>query len=110
MSHSEFDELARQPKESVEALDVRLVEFRSCGASIIECIKYVVLNQGCSLAEAKDIVVNSRAWSDRKEEFLRHQWDMFEEFLDVNKDRIEEIQQTITPDGTKWVVRMKTTG
>ena len=109
MSRSELEELARQPRESAEALDTRLIEFRSRGARILECIKYVMHNQGCSLAEAQDIVVNSRAWIDKKEEFLRHQLDMFEEFLDYNKDRVETIDMTITPEGTKVSVHMKPT-
>lgn len=95
------------PRNSTEALAVRLGELRSNGATILECIKYVKLNQGCSLAEAKDIVVNSSTWADRKVEFLRHQQEMFEEFLDCARDRIESIEQTITPEGTKTTVRMR---
>jgi hypothetical protein len=110
MSHSEIDELARQPKESAQALAARLVELRSRGARIIDCIKYVFKNQGCSVAEAKDTVVNSSAWSDQKDDFMRHQWDMFEEFLAANKEAIKEIQMTISPDGTQMVVEMKQPG
>jgi hypothetical protein len=96
-----------QPRVSAVALEARLTDLRSQGARILECIKYVMLNQGCSLAEAQNIVVNSRAWCDQKEAFLRHQEDMFEEFLDACRDRIEAIHQTITPEGTEVVVRMK---
>jgi hypothetical protein len=104
----DIEVLAEGPRESAEALAVRLAELRSRKATILECIKYVKLNQGCSLGEAKDIVVNSIAWLDRRDEFLQHQQDMFEEFLASSRDQIESIQQTITPDGTKFVVRMKT--
>src|SRR5262245_464153 len=107
MSPLEIEELARLPKESAAALDARLTELRSKGAGILECIRYVRLNQGCSLVQAGDIVVNSRAWVDRKEAFLRHQQEMFEEFLDYNKDRFEAIHPTFTPDRTEVVVRMK---
>ena len=91
----------------MEALAVSLSELRSRGATILECIKYVKLNQECSLAESMDIVVNSETWTDQKVAFLRHQQEMFEEFLDYTRDRIESIEQTITPDGTETVVRMK---
>lgn len=107
MSDEEIEELARHPKESAGDLDVRLTELRSRGAGILQCIIYVRLNQVCSLAQACDIVVNSRAWADRKEEFLRQQQEAFEEFLAHNKDRVEAIHQTFTPDGTETVVRMK---
>jgi hypothetical protein len=104
----DFEELAREPSQSAEDLATHLGELRSRGATILECIKYVKLNQQCSLAEAQAIVVNSKAWGDQKDEFLRHQQEMFEEFLDYARDRIESIEQTITPDGTETVVRMKT--
>jgi len=107
MSPLGIEELAWLPKESAAALDTRLTELRSKGAGILECIRYVRLNQGCSLAQAGDIVVNSRAWVDQKEAFLRHQQEMFEEFLDYNKDRFEAIHTTFTPDRTEVVVRMK---
>jgi hypothetical protein len=107
MTLAEIEEMARQPKEPEGALGTRLTELRSRGAGILECIRYVWLNQGCSLAKAGDIVVNSQAWADQKEEFLRQQWDALEEFLADNRGRIEAIDQTITPQGTKVVVHMK---
>jgi hypothetical protein len=54
------------------------------------------------------IVVNSQTWADQKVEFLRHQQEMFEEFLADNKDQIELIQMTITPERTETIVNMKT--
>lgn len=95
---SELEALARQPRESPNALNVRLTDLRSQGARILECIKYVMLNQGCSLAEAQNIVVNSATWGDQREAFLRHQEDMFMEFLDASRDTIEAFEQTITPE------------
>ena len=103
----DIDALARESRESGEALDTRLSELRSHGATILECIKYVKLSQGCPLSEAMGIVVNSKTWADQKVEFLRHQQEMFEEFLASNKDKIESIQQTFTPDRTETVVQMK---
>ncbi len=104
----DFEALASEPRKSAEALAACLTELRLHGATILDCIKYVRLNQECSLAESKDIVVNSQAWADQKVAFLRHQEEMFDEFLDWAKDKIESIEQTITPDGTKTVVHMKT--
>jgi hypothetical protein len=106
MDNSRIEELARGPKDSVAGLDSRMVELKSIGAGILACILYVKINQGCSLLEARDIVTNSRAWADQKDEFLQHQADMFQEFVDDNMDRIESIQMTITPDGTDAVARM----
>jgi hypothetical protein len=103
----DIDALARGPRLSAEDLPNRLIELRSLGATILECIKYVKLNQECGLAEAKVIVTNSKAWADQKDDFLRHQQEMFEELLAYNRDRIESIEQTMTPDKTVTVVRMK---
>ena len=107
----DIEALAREPRESAETLVARLTELHSQGATILECIKFVYLNQGCSLAEAKEIVVNSSTWADQKVEFLRHQQEMFDEFLAYNKDNIESIQQTFTSDGTETtVVQMRSPG
>lgn len=103
----DIEELANGPRESVEALAAHLIELRSRGATILECIKFVKLNQSCSLGEAKNIVVNSPAWADRRDQFLQHQQHMFDEFLASSRDEIESIQQTITPNGTTFEVRMK---
>jgi hypothetical protein len=97
MNPSEIEEHARQPKESAAALETRMTELRSKGARILDCIRYVRLNQGCSLAQAGDMVVNSRTWADQKEASLRHQQEMFEEFLDHYKNKIETIEATFTP-------------
>jgi hypothetical protein len=104
----DIDALAREPRKSIEALAARLSELRTLGATILECIKYVKLNQSCSLGEAQNIVINSPTWVDRRDEYLQHQQDMFEEFLASNRDQIESIQQTFTPNQTETIVRMKT--
>jgi ribosomal protein L7/L12 len=59
MDHSRIEELARGPKDSVAELDSRMVELKSHGAGILACILYVRINQGCSLMEACDMVINS---------------------------------------------------
>jgi hypothetical protein len=104
MSPLDLNALANGPRESAEALVARLTELRSQGAGILECIKYVKLNQGCSLDEAGNIVINSAAWVDQRADFLQHQQDMFEEFLADSRDEIESIQETYHPDGTTSVV------
>jgi hypothetical protein len=108
MSRPDIDELATGPKESAQVLAARLTELRSRGASLLDCIRYVKLNQDCSLGEASGIVINSPAWVDQRDEFLRQQQEAFEEFLAFENDRVESIQQTITPNGTEYVVHLKT--
>src|SRR5678809_169193 len=78
---AEIEELAKQPKELSEALESRLAKLRSRGAGILQCIQYVKLNQGDSLSNAAEIVANSAAWADTKDEFWRQQQEVFEEFL-----------------------------
>jgi hypothetical protein len=107
MDHSQIENLARGPKESLNDLDARVVSLKSSGAGILECILYVKINQGCSLTQASDFVINSSAWASQKEAFLQHQSDMFEQFLHDNSDKIEAIHQTITPDETVVVAHLK---
>jgi hypothetical protein len=110
MDESQIRELAARPKENIAAIESRMAELKLNGARILECILYVKLNQGCSLLEASDIVINSNAWIDQKQGFLQHQADMFEEFIQDSMENIESIQQTFTPDGTKTIVQMKPGG
>jgi hypothetical protein len=99
MTFDEIMELAKQPKDSPESLHNHLAEYRVAGAGLLACISYTRVNQGCSLHDATQIVVNSPAWIDQKEPFLRHQEEMFEEFLEWSKDHAESIQMTLLRTG-----------
>ena len=55
-------------------LDEALAELRTAGASIFDCIVSVRRFRRCEIAEAKQIVQSSAAWSDYRdptEEFVR---------------------------------------
>ena len=55
-------------------LDEALTELRTAGASIIDCIVSVRTFRRCEIAEAKQVVETSSAWSDYRnatEEFVR---------------------------------------
>ncbi len=107
MDLPEIKELATmRPKESLEVLLSRMSELRSNGAGLLDCVVYVRTNQGCGLAEATHIVINSSAWLDRKDDFLQQQSEAFEEFLETNRDRIAAIHETYTPDGTETVLHL----
>jgi hypothetical protein len=47
-------------------LDEALTELRTAGASIIDCIVSVRAFRRCEIAEAKQIVETSSAWSDQR--------------------------------------------
>ena len=57
--------------------------------------------------DAANVVTNSAAWADSKDEFWRQQQEFFDEFLADNNDRIESIRETYTMDGTLTEIRMK---
>ena len=107
IAQSEIEELAKLPTVSAEALNSRLVELRSRGANIIECIRYVRLCRECGLSEAASIVVNSPAWADQREDYWHQQQEAFEEFLAAHHDRIGAIHQTITQNGSETAVHLK---
>ena len=47
-----------------KTLDAALGELRAAGASIFDCIASVLSFRQCDLAEAKQVVESSSAWSD----------------------------------------------
>jgi ribosomal protein L7/L12 len=49
-----------------KSFDEALIELRSAGISIFDAIASVRALHRCDLAEAKRLVENSSAWSDRK--------------------------------------------
>lgn len=99
--------LARGPKLSNDQLNTRLRAFRDNGVGILLCTIFVMENRECSLAEARDIVINSSAWFDQREAFLKEQEEAMQEFIDHNSDHIACIQQAMTPDGTQTTVHLK---
>lgn len=100
-------ELARGPRLSNGELDDRLRDFRDNRVGILLCIIFTMTNRECSLAEAREIVINSIAWIDQRDAFLQEQEAVLEEFIERHVDRIESIQQTMSPDGTQATVHMK---
>nr|WKN34000.1 hypothetical protein K4G66_16590 [Tunicatimonas sp. TK19036] len=109
MTTQEIERLAKSDKsKSIGDLDLKLKELKLAGYRILECILYVKTNQNCSLMDAKSIVINSSAWIDSKEDFVQHQQEQIEEFLDVAKNEIESIQHNYYPNKTKVSVRRKT--
>lgn len=73
-------------------LENKLTELKALNFKILECILYVKANQNCSLIEAKKLVVNSTAWIDKKDEFVRHQQEQTEEFIAAASNDIQEIE------------------
>ena len=94
-----IEEIAKLDKLKTHSeLDLKLKELKLKKYKILECIIYVKINQNCSLIEAKSIVVNSSAWINEKEEFMKHQEEQFEEFIDVMKEDKKSIKMVYKPD------------
>ena len=89
------------------ALEAKIAFLKAQGCRILNCISYTHRNQECSLQEAMDLVINSPAWLSQKDAFLKHQEEQTLEFLEAAADNIEEIQQEITDEGTKMLIKMK---
>lgn len=104
---SELQELAAQGRESPETLVARLGELRARGATILESVKYVRWNQGCDLPQAVHLVVDSPVWEDRREAYWREQEEAFLAFLHSQRERIQSLEMTLTPDGTNVVARFE---
>ncbi|WP_203259010.1 hypothetical protein [Hyunsoonleella ulvae] len=109
MTIDELTELAeKENKHSKAELEHKLTELKSLNCKILECIAYVRTNQSCSLTEAKEIVVNSSAWIEQKDEFMRHQQEQMSEFIEATKEDIEIIKQTYSAEKTETIIKMKT--
>ena len=97
MIPEEIIKLAQTEKKLLQSeLDYKLFELKALDWRILECIMFVKTNQNCSLQEAKTIVLESKAWIDKRDEFVNHQQEQMEEFLDAAKNDIQEIQQTFS--------------
>jgi hypothetical protein len=83
MYTDKIEELAKQDGVLLKPeLEKKLIELKSMNWQILESIIYVKYNQDCSLNDAKCIVVNSAAWIDKKEDFIKHQEEIQQEFLE----------------------------
>ena len=108
MSPEELRRIAKEERIAPEALPDRIGELKSSGCGILQCIIFVRENQQCRLGEATDMVINMPAWLSEKDAFLQHQSEIMDEFIADNVDRIENIQQVITPRGSSIRINMKT--
>lgn len=95
------------PKKTKEALDQKLIELKVAGFRILECILYVRHNQNCALRNAMEITINSSAWKNEEEEFLKQQEEQTQEFLEAAKDDIKSIKQTFSPNGEEIEIFIK---
>lgn len=87
MTENELRGLAeKENKLSGVELENKLAELKTLNCSILECIIYVRTNQECSLSIAKELVLNSLVWKEKKEEFIKHQIEQMNEFLEAGKD------------------------
>ena len=100
--------LARGPVLSTEALTDRLRHFRRQGMGILICIVFVMTNRECSLSEARDLVINSPAWLDRRDAFFREQEEAFEEIIAYQRDQIDRIEMAMSSDRTTVTVHLST--
>lgn len=108
IDHAELERLATtREKVTAETIDACLAELRARDGGILQAIRYLMWNRRCGLQEASDLVINSPVWADQREDFLREQEEAFWEYVASNNDRIEAIQVTMTPEGTKAVARLK---
>lgn len=105
MTVEEITELAQKEKIFLKSeLDDKLFELKTLNFRILECIIYVRVNQNCSLQEAQTTVLESDAWKDKKDEFIIHQQEQIEEFLEAAKNDIHEIQQTFSDTENEFTV------
>lgn len=88
-------------------LNLKLLKFKSEGWRILECTVYVKNNQNCTLQEANYIVLNSSAWIEDKDDFIKHQEEQMGEFLEAATDDVESIKHIYYPDRTEVQYNMK---
>ena len=108
MTTEELTELAeKEAKLAGYDLETKLTELKALDFSILECIIYIKINQNCSLSDAKTLVVNSAAWIDQKDQFISHQQEQLEEFIETAKNNIHKIEHIYSSDKTEINVRFK---
>lgn len=105
MGPDEIEALAKQDGIGTKSgLEQKLIVLQSMGWSILQCIVYVRFSQACTLNEAKAIVINSPAWINKKEGFIKHQQEIQQEFLEHAMEKAKAIEMIITPEGTSYKI------
>ncbi|GAB5562838.1 MAG: hypothetical protein SynsKO_44850 [Synoicihabitans sp.] len=64
MTIRRFTSELRASRAAGDSLEESLSKLRSQGASIMECIVSMKEETGCSLGDAKEVVAQSKTWSD----------------------------------------------
>jgi hypothetical protein len=74
-----------------EELESWLEQLRAEGTSLLECVRKVCSRCGVGLGEARDVVVESRAWASDREAFEQLNARFFE-ILSMSDDEIEALE------------------
>jgi hypothetical protein len=89
-------------------LESLLNELRNNGESFLSCVKTVKDNYDLFLSEAVDLVLNSQAFADRREEISRNlqagQEEIFEAMMEYN--RVKSIKMVMTPNQTDYTIEL----
>jgi len=69
-----FNKYYSSPKD----IEIVIQKLRDAGASQMECTRTLVSELKMSIPEADEIIVNSKAWSDVKDQVEKFRDDMFD--------------------------------
>ena len=87
MEKSELKSIFNQFYEGKENVELVLQKLKDAGASQMECTLTLVTELGYSLRNADELVINSKAWEDRKEhveKFRDNMMDSLDRLFDEN--------------------------
>lgn len=102
MTIKDIEHLAKKNSgKTIQELHNTLMGLKLMGLGILECIIYVRGNQQCSFMEAKEIVLNSTTWIDKKEDFIKQEEKQTAAFFNTSIKEIQKTEQHIySSDGT----------
>ena len=100
MTTQQIEKLAKKNKgKTTQEIYSALMGLKLLKLGIVECIIYVSNNKQCSFIEAKEIVINSPAWIDKKEEFIKEE--QIAVLLNSSKNNLQKLGHMYPSDGTK---------
>ncbi len=100
MTIQQIEKLAKKNKgKTTQDIYNTLTGLKLMKLGIVECIIYVSSNKQCSFIEAKEMVLNSPAWIDKKEEFITEE--QTAAFFNASKINTQKIEHIYPSDGTK---------
>ena len=113
MNSKELIDFAKSQVLAKDQLEEVLFSLKQKSHSMLECMLFVKYNQNISLNEAMNFVIDSKTWFFKKNEFIQHQNEMWEEISESENFKrnafkeVDSINLTLSENDTQVSLHLK---